>query len=147
MILQVTKYSDIYDFLDSKDSKVFRMWKHKKCLNTNEIQKTFSDASIYVNDICELVFFTEIIPMGDDYMLGYVSADNRTYKGMQEAPEIEKVTRYVRLSEIEFCIANIDQELKLSEVEISNHDIGELCKRYVTDEVVEYFNANNNGSK
>lgn len=110
MNLDLIRYDDIYDFLKYNQHKVFRIWKYKKMFTPYEMEQKFEDESIYESTNCEFVIFTEIIPLYNDYMLGYILADGYYYNELKDMPENKKYTSYIKLSEIEIAYAENDQK-------------------------------------
>lgn len=88
-------YGDLETFLHDTDGRIFKYWVYKKVYTPYEQDAKFFDESIYESNECTYGIIREVIPIGDDLLVGF----NNIYDE-QSADDLTPTVNYYKLSDI-----------------------------------------------
>lgn len=98
-------YDNIAQFINDKQSDIFRYWIYRKIYTPFEQDKKYMDESIYEDDTCRCAYIRECIKLPDgDVLLGFEDAECFNDK------DLKRDIQYCKLSEIRLEWYEGDQE-------------------------------------
>ena len=109
--VKTIQYNNFETFVHQNWNRVFRYWVYRRIYTPYEIDKKFSDESIYEDAICTLAYIRECIALPNgDYLLGF------------EDPELssdddEQYLKYYKLSEIRLEYYEGDKDGKIDQID------------------------------
>ena len=108
--------TDIETWLtDLEEGTLFRYGVYRRMFTPYEMQKAFSDESVYEDDHYSLCLIEDAVDLGGgEWLLGLRDVD---YSG-----EIYQVKHYFKLSEIRLSYFDIDQQVELFEAKKEDCD-------------------------
>ena len=100
-------YESFADFVKATENRIFRFWVFKKFYTPYELERKFSDESLYEDTMAKHGFIREAIVLPDnDILLGFAEL----FESVDDLNEEYRSLSYYKLSEIRMSFYPIDAD-------------------------------------